>query len=142
VRKTSGRVPDTLLIVIGTASQVVGLALLPTVPAMWMLLLAMGILSFGQGFSNPPLLSLISQATSPKRQGAIMGVTQSASSLARILGPAFAGLVIDATDLRWPFWAAAAIMAVAVVLAQASRARIARTPGALRQDEASAPAMH
>lgn len=142
VRKVSGRAPDTLLVVIGTASQVLGLALLPTVPAMWMLLLAMGVLSFGQGFSNPPLLSLISRATSPERQGAIMGVTQSASSLARILGPAFAGLVIDVTDLRWPFWAAAVIMAVAVVLAQASRSRIARTPNALREEEAAEAAAH
>jgi MFS transporter, DHA1 family, tetracycline resistance protein len=142
VRKVSGRVLDTRLVIVGIASQAIGLALLPTVPAMWMLLLAMGILSFGQGFSNPPLLSLISRATPADRQGAIMGVTQSAGSLARILGPAFAGLVIDFTDLRWPFWAAAVIMAVAVVLAQASHARIARTPGALSQDEPAAAPMH
>jgi hypothetical protein len=42
-----------------------------------------------------------------------MGTSQSASSLARIVGPAFGG-VIYSFGPGWPFWAAAGIMAYAI----------------------------
>ena len=50
----------------------------------------MAILAFGQGISVPSLLALVSKAASASEQGHVMGVTQSVSSAARVIGPLFA----------------------------------------------------
>jgi hypothetical protein len=52
-----------------------------------------------------------------------MGVAQSTGSLARILGPAFAGFLFGALGRNAPYFAGAAVMAGAVLLA----ARLLRT---------------
>jgi MFS transporter, DHA1 family, tetracycline resistance protein len=45
----------------------------------------------------------------------VLGVGQSMSSLARILGPLL-GLSLQDYGIAWPYWAAAGLMAVCVVL--------------------------
>jgi MFS family permease len=54
------------------------------------LLLVLAGLSLGSGLTRPPLFGLISSGTDSDDQGATLGVTQSAGSLARIVGPVFA----------------------------------------------------
>lgn len=128
VRKAVKFVPESILVIFGSAVQVVGLAILPLYPALGVLLLGMGVVSIGQGLSTPPLLALISKATSAEDQGRVMGVTQSASSFARIIGPVFAGFLIKFSDERWPFWAGAAVMAFSVWMAVQTRRRVIDTP--------------
>ena len=62
----------------------------------WMLLGVLAILAIGTGLTRPPLFGLISMLTPPNEQGATIGITQSAGSLARIVGPMFAGLFFEA----------------------------------------------
>ena len=58
----------------------------------WLALLAvLGVLSIGSSLTRPPVFGLISMLTPAHEQGATLGVAQSAGSLARILGPIFAG---------------------------------------------------
>lgn len=59
----------------------------------WELLVALALLSVGSSLTRPPLFGLISILTPAHEQGATIGVAQSAGSLARILGPLFAGLL-------------------------------------------------
>ena len=59
--------------------------------AWWMLLLTLAVLSIGSGLTRPPLFGLLSILTPANEQGATIGVAQSAGSLARIVGPLFAG---------------------------------------------------
>lgn len=59
----------------------------------WELLGALALLSVGSSLTRPPLFGLISILTPAHEQGAIIGVAQSAGSLARILGPIFAGVL-------------------------------------------------
>jgi predicted MFS family arabinose efflux permease len=65
----------------------------------------------GFAFVNPSLQSLISRRSDPAAQGGILGLGQSATSLARILGPV-CGLRLFTQSPAAPFWAAAALMAV------------------------------
>ena len=58
----------------------------------WMLT-AMTIAVVGFAFLTPSIQALISRRSDPARQGEILGVNQSASALARILGP-FIGLTL------------------------------------------------
>lgn len=52
----------------------------------------------GFAFLTPSAQALISRRTSADRQGEILGVNQSASAMARILGPVFGVTLYRATD--------------------------------------------
>ncbi|MBV8775338.1 MAG: MFS transporter [Deltaproteobacteria bacterium] len=59
-------------------------------PLLWLLV---GLVSLGYGLASPSVASLISRGTEQHLQGEILGVNQSALSLARICGPLVAGLI-------------------------------------------------
>jgi len=61
--------------------------------------------------AQPTLASLVSQFSPDEMRGSVMGVYQSAGSLARILGPLWAGVWFHLTPTL-PFWTAAAVMAI------------------------------
>lgn len=145
VRKAVKVIPEASLVVIGTAIQVVGLVLIPLIPGLAGVLVGMGVVSVGQGLCVPCLLALVSLATSESRQGEVLGVTQSASSLARILGPAIAGVTMAVGHLGGkaeesyglPFYSGAALMALAVWMALITRRRLIARP--FEEDPAFAP---
>jgi len=76
---------------------------------------ALAFLGLGMGLTHPSLQSLASRGAAPGRQGATMGVYQSAGSLARILGPPVAGFLYDAQGIAVPFLAAAGLSLLAFV---------------------------
>ena len=49
-------------------------------------------------------------------QGMVMGITRSAMTLGRVLGPIIAGAMFATLGKDWPFYAGAAIMAVVFVV--------------------------
>ncbi|MDZ4678760.1 MAG: MFS transporter [Oligoflexia bacterium] len=73
------------------------------------LYITMILVAIGTGITNPAILGGISLLTDPKQQGAVMGVTQSLSSLARILGPLLGGVLFGHIGPAAPYIAAAAI---------------------------------
>lgn len=62
----------------------------------WSLLGVLALLALGTGLTRPPLFGLLSALTPANEQGGTIGVAQGAGSLARIIGPMFAGLVFAA----------------------------------------------
>jgi MFS family permease len=97
-------------------------------------LLALGALfALGNGLATPSLTSLASKSAGAGEQGGVLGVTQSVASLARVVGPLVsAALIYSAAatvghdgrphnmsdrSVSLTFWAAAAIMFVAFLLA-------------------------
>ena len=68
-----------------------GLAGLPFATTLPEILLVLALLAIGSGLNRLPVFGLISLKSSPHEQGANLGVAQSFGSLARILGPIFAG---------------------------------------------------
>jgi MFS transporter, DHA1 family, tetracycline resistance protein len=69
----------------------VGLAGLPFAKTLPEILIILALLAIGSGLNRPPVFGMISLSSSPHEQGANLGVAQSFGSLARILGPIFAG---------------------------------------------------
>ena len=66
----------------------------------WLAMLAvLVLLSFGSSLSRAPLFGLLSNLTPANEQGATIGVAQSAGSLARIVGPLFAGTLYPQSPL-------------------------------------------
>lgn len=137
VRKMVKFIPESILVIMGTLSMAIALVMFPLVPSMAWIYFTMTILAFGQGICVPALLGLVSQAASAQNQGQTMGITQSASSLARIIGPIFAmtfwmfeGKAKHLSELppTWPFFAGGVIMIFAVVMAVVTRQRLLRRP--------------
>ena len=98
------------LVMQGVLSLCLGLALIPFVRSLALLLAAMAFLAYGAGVSSPSLSSLISLAAAKDRQGSVLGISQSAASLARIAGPAIAGALFGLFGRNAPYVAGAAIM--------------------------------
>ena len=106
------RLGEERLMLLGVATLASGFAALAvsaTVPAA---ALAMALLAAGFALANPTLHSLVSRRAAPGRTGASLGVAQAASSLARILGPAAAGVLFTAAGRAAPYVAGAAILVV------------------------------
>ena len=73
-------------------TQRLGLAEAPGLLVAW-LLVSLAVAVIGFAFLTPSVQALISRRSDPHRQGEILGINQSASALARILGP-FVGLTL------------------------------------------------
>ena len=64
--------------------------------AIWFLFLGvLALVSVGSSLTRPPLFGMISILTPATEQGATLGVAQGAGSLARIIGPIFAGIFFE-----------------------------------------------
>ncbi|QQS37847.1 MAG: MFS transporter [Ignavibacteriales bacterium] len=96
------------MITIGSFLMMAGLALLPYGGSLAGLAVVVVILSLGTGSLQPTLLSLISEVTSESEQGITLGLNQSFSALARVLGPLWGGFAFEFIGYPFPFLTGAA----------------------------------
>lgn len=96
------------LIVIGSFLMMVGLALIPYGGSFLGLAVVVIILSLGTGSLQPTLLSLISEVTPDSEQGITLGLNQSSSAFARVLGPLWGGFAFEFLGYPFPFLTGAA----------------------------------
>jgi multidrug resistance protein len=127
IRPLVRRLGEHKLIVMGTLAFAVSLWLIPYCPNFWALGADLALLSFGQGVNTPSITSLISQYTSADEQGSILGVTQSLSSLARVVGPIWGGVMFD-IGFKWPYLTSAGFMFIAFLLSLKNQAQARLTP--------------
>jgi MFS family permease len=85
------------------------------------------LLFIGFGFANPSLQSLISRTAPDSMRGGAMGIAQSANSLGRILGPAWAGFAFASIGVAWPFFSGTAILVPIVLVTLILARQISRT---------------
>jgi DHA1 family tetracycline resistance protein-like MFS transporter len=111
------RFGETRLVLGGAGLIALGLLGLPFALTLPRLLGVNVLLALGMGVLNPAITSLISQSAEIDERGGILGVSQSASSLSRILGPLVAGLLFEGLSRDAPYYAGAALMALVVALA-------------------------
>ena len=88
----------------------------PFATELWMLIIVMLIAVYGFSVISPSLNSLISLETNEEDQGGMMGVARSATTLARVGGPAWAGTLFSVLGMNWPYFGGACIMAVVIVI--------------------------
>ena len=117
IRHLARRFGENRLVLQGAVALALGLLAIPFARSLLPLLVAMALLAYGAGVSNPSLASLISLKSPAEERGSTLGISQSAASLARILGPALAGLAFALFGRSGPFLAGAAIMLGVLVLA-------------------------
>ncbi|HYD74239.1 MAG TPA: MFS transporter [Candidatus Binatia bacterium] len=87
-------------------------------------------LVIGVGLATPALNSLIAVQASESERGAVMGLSQSASALGRVVGPLGAGAVFDAFGTGAPFLMAALLIlfALFVMLGESPKDAFDRLP--------------
>ncbi len=107
---------ETKIIAIGSFFMMAGLALLPYGSNFLGLSLVVLIMSLGSGFLQPTLLSLISEITSDKEQGTVLGINQSFSAFARVLGPLWGGFAFEFLGYSFPFLTGAFFTFIIVLL--------------------------
>ncbi|MDG2384910.1 MAG: MFS transporter [Pirellulaceae bacterium] len=89
VRRLAGRISEGALAGAGAIAELLGFFCLVVAlqyRAEWMLYLGLTIVVLGFAFITPSLNSLLSRRSDPNRQGGILGIGQSVSSLGRIAG--------------------------------------------------------
>ncbi len=107
-----------LCAVIGTLLAVNGGMLTQTAVVVPIALVILAVLVAGFALMTPSVQSLVSKRSDPSRQGEILGVNQSMSALARILGPAIGpSLFFVEPSHVLPYVAGALLMAVVQLLA-------------------------
>jgi DHA1 family tetracycline resistance protein-like MFS transporter len=131
VGRLADRVGEVRLAIAGGGIELVSLAALPFSPALGTLvptvgpilpvgpvlgpgtialLLVLTALAVGNGLANVSLNTLVSRSAGDEEQGGAFGLTQSAGSLARTIGPVTAGFLYATLDFRVPFVAAGLLM--------------------------------
>jgi multidrug resistance protein len=108
------RFGERTLAVFGGALLASGFVLLPLPASIKTVFLALVPVSVGVGLVNPSLSSLLSRSTPGDEQGGTLGLSQSMSSLGRIIGPICGQLAYGATGARGPEWIAAACTVLAI----------------------------
>ncbi|MBA2291374.1 MAG: MFS transporter [Gemmatimonadales bacterium] len=119
------RLGETRVARIGTAMLAAGFFLVPLAGATSRpTVLFYGVLALlgaGFGMTGPSMIGMVSRFTDAARQGRVLGVTQSASSMARIVGPIVAGLMMQSRGAEAAFRTSAVLAATGMIIAIAMR---------------------
>lgn len=83
----------------------------------WIIPIIMAVGACGMSLAMPNISAMISRASPPDRQGAMLGLNMASSSVARIFGPMVAGALFSGLGRDWPFLIGALLTIPAAVMA-------------------------
>lgn len=118
VRRLLPKLGEFRMALAGAVLMVVGLALTAvagTYQSLGILYAVLPINVVGFSAMSPSLLAMLSLRSESSAQGGILGLGQSMSALARILGPLIAFPLFD-INLTYPYYTAAVLMAIGAML--------------------------
>ena len=101
----------------GGACLVVGLLLYPAVSSLWGLALIIPFVPIGTALLFPSTTALMSKAADKAELGTVMGSAQTFAGIARVVAPILATRAFQDWGHNWPFYMAAATVALASALA-------------------------
>ncbi|MEQ9491844.1 MAG: MFS transporter [Alphaproteobacteria bacterium] len=109
VGRMSRRFGEVMTALTGAVCLLAGSVCLALTTSTTTLYLALGLISVAMGLHNPAMQSLMSKTAPDNWKGGVLGAAQSSASLARIIGPALAGLLLANIAVTAQFWACAAL---------------------------------
>jgi len=107
---------ESRLVQMGFTTMAVGFVLMSGVFYIPYLLLAIALLTFGFAILRPSLTSLITNRVARTRQGMVIGLMQSLMSIAQIVAPVFAGILIQHQFLSTWAWAGGLVCGIGLSL--------------------------
>ena len=108
-------------IAVAGIALLMGLAAMGLAQANWSAVIGIGLAAGGAATGVVCLQSVISQASRRAARGAALGVAHSALTLARVLGPAWAGICFGVLGAGWFYVSGIVIIAAAVLLSPTAR---------------------
>jgi multidrug resistance protein len=105
------------LLIAGLLMLAAGLALLSWSTNLALLLIALGIVSLGDGVVTPMVSTLLSFASPPGAQGETQGLAQGVAGLGRAVGPLAAGSLFAFGGPGAPFFFGSALVVLATLIA-------------------------
>ena len=127
------------MIVISLLLTGASLGPLPFAKAWLPFLAVLGGLAVGSSLARAPIFGMISILASDKEQGATIGVAQSAGSLARILGPIFAGACFQYRQ-ELPYVICAGVSVLAALIAMVALKDVKHEPAPNEKSDTPEPA--
>lgn len=115
------------LVVAGFVAAAAGYFMLGVVTSTALLVITALISGFGNGVLRPALTSLITHQAERHEQGAVLGISQALTSMASIVAPAVAGVLIQHGQLTAWAWLAGCLAAIGWILAATGGAK--HSPG-------------
>jgi MFS family permease len=115
------RFGETKLIVSGLIAMALGLAGVALAPSYGWFFAIGPVIAFGNGITFPIFAGLYSRACEAEQAGELLGQSQSMATTGRILGPVGGGIAMQSWSLGAPFFGAAAMMLIALLLFWAAR---------------------
>ena len=109
---------EAMLVAGGFVALGIGYFGLGAASSIALLVLAGTLAALGNGVIRPTLTSLITQEAGKQEQGVVLGITQSLMSMASIVSPIVAGLLIERRMLSEWAWVAAGLAAIGVALSR------------------------
>jgi MFS family permease len=116
IGRLSRRFGEKFLARAGLLLLAIGLAIFPGAPTLRLLFPICAVIAVGSALLHPSLVTLLSRSAGAHEQGGILGLGQSLSSLARVLGPMLGGMLFQHVGLGAPYWTGAALMLLAALL--------------------------
>lgn len=113
----AARLGERYTVAVGMTSVAAGCMVMPVADGMALVMVGLGLTIFGVSICGPSLTSLVAERAASHERGTLLGISQSAGGLGRIVGPALSGTVLASLGLDWPFVLGAIVMAAAAVLA-------------------------
>jgi MFS transporter, DHA1 family, tetracycline resistance protein len=124
IRKWMPRLGEKKMLIAGIGFSLFGFVLMSISGPLALLAVGVTLLGLGNGMATPSLSGSVSLMSGEDVQGNNLGVAQSLSSLARILGPPSGGWLYQQMGHGSPFAAAATVSTVGLLLALVSARRL------------------
>lgn len=135
IRPLIQRLGERRLVIVGILSLTLGFLGIGLAQGVLLVVLSLIPVSFGQGVNQPSLQAIITRFGPDKMRGQLLGIYQSASSLALIAGPLWGGYVFERIDPHAPFLLSIPLL----LLAAGCGFLLLRHPGAERVVTRSVP---
>jgi multidrug resistance protein len=130
------RLGERRLALIGSAAFALGLAATPLAATPAVLAIALALVAFGQGVTNPAVAAMISTQAPVTEQGRLLGVSQSLSALARVVGPVWGGFAFARIGIGAPYLTGSGLAVVSALLIATLLSRsVSGRPGAIGLEE-------
>jgi predicted MFS family arabinose efflux permease len=116
------------LTVVGTVTMAAGM-FAQAAPGFWSLLGARGVFGIGFGMVWSAGVALLAQVVPPARRSAALALTITLAAVGMMVGPAYAGTLVDTVGTGWPFAVLGALSVAAAAALMASPAASGRGDG-------------
>ena len=116
IRPINAKIGTQRSLQVGHVLNSAGLVVLAFTETWPLLIVALALLTIGQGLVTPNLSSLVSGRVPDHRRGEALGFQQGVNAFGRVAGPALAGVLYDHVSIGSPYLVGGALCGVALVV--------------------------